>query len=231
MRGLEVEARSGARLEARSIVRGKRLDFEAQDGARSQEAGSVRHKSLEIGSRGELADAIKQQSSQLEKSGAVIEKVWDKASLQSYVEGKAKQAQRETHDPYAGDDARHSAARELELRRELNRGSVKVLYPEAQIEYADAAGRKQRLSISVAEESRSAKGQRRREEARQRHAERSCERGERAREKDQGRERIPFDQRKRQAVTDVATYRVVSVKDLVDERFGGNAYRSPQRHQ
>ena len=110
------------------------------------------------------------------------------------------------------------------LRSKQNREIVEVLYPEAQIEYADAAGRKQRLNIGVAEESRNAQGQRRREEARQRYAERACERGERAREKDPERERTSFDQRKRQAVNDVATYRVVSVRDLVDERFGGNAY-------
>ena len=49
-------------------------------------------------------------------------------------------------------------------------------------------------------------------------------RGNRAREKDPERERIAFEDRKRQAVTDIATYRVVSVKDLVEERFGGNAF-------
>ncbi len=49
-------------------------------------------------------------------------------------------------------------------------------------------------------------------------------RGNRAREQDPRRERVSFEDRKRQAVTDVATYRVVSVKDLVEERFGGNAF-------
>ena len=38
------------------------------------------------------------------------------------------------------------------------------------------------------------------------------------------RERIDFDQRKRNALDDVATYRVVSVRDLVEQRFGGNAF-------
>ena len=38
------------------------------------------------------------------------------------------------------------------------------------------------------------------------------------------RDRIDFEQRKRQALDDIATYRVVSVKDLVEERFGGNAF-------
>ena len=100
------------------------------------------------------------------------------------------------------------------------RESVSVRYPEAQIEYSDAAGRKQRLNIAVAQEGQAERGQRRREEARQGR----IERGERARQKDPERERISFDERKRQAVTDVATYRVVSVRDLVDERFGGNAF-------
>ncbi|MDE0165217.1 MAG: hypothetical protein OXL36_08990 [Bryobacterales bacterium] len=38
------------------------------------------------------------------------------------------------------------------------------------------------------------------------------------------RDRIDFTQRKRQALDDVATYRVVSVRDLVEQRFGGNAF-------
>ena len=38
------------------------------------------------------------------------------------------------------------------------------------------------------------------------------------------RDRIDFKQRKRQALDDVATYRVVSVRDLVEHRFGGNAF-------
>ena len=44
------------------------------------------------------------------------------------------------------------------------------------------------------------------------------------REQDPQRERVSFDERKRQALTDIATYRVVSVKDLVEQRFGGNPY-------
>ena len=38
------------------------------------------------------------------------------------------------------------------------------------------------------------------------------------------RDRIDFPQRKRQALDDIATYRVVSVRDLVEQRFGGNAF-------
>ena len=38
------------------------------------------------------------------------------------------------------------------------------------------------------------------------------------------RDRIDIHQRKRQALDDVATYRVVSVRDLVEQRFGGNAF-------
>jgi len=38
------------------------------------------------------------------------------------------------------------------------------------------------------------------------------------------RERIDFLERKRQALDDIATYRVVSVRDLVEQRFGGNAF-------
>ena len=223
MRGLEIESRSESRLQVAGLARGKRLDLQAQGGART-EAGPVRGESLEIGSREELTGAVRRASRQLEKDGAVIEKVWGKSELESYVYGKVQQARRETFDPYAGDDARQSAARELGLDYRQERESVSVRYPEAQIEYTDSGGRKQRLNIGVAQQSRSTRGQRRREEARQRHLDRSIQRGERAREKDPERERIAFDDRKRQAVTDVATYRVVSVRDLVEERFGGNAF-------
>ena len=67
-------------------------------------------------------------------------------------------------------------------------------------------------------------GRERQAETPQRLIDRTNERGERAREKDPERERISFEERKRQAVTDTATYRVVSVRDLIDERFGGNAF-------
>ena len=223
MRGLEIERSSEPRFKVSRLVRGKRPDAGSRDGART-EAGPVLAKPLEIGSRKDLAEAIRRETSKLEKSGAVIEKLWGKAELESLVDNKAQQARRGAFDPYAGDDARKKAARELGLGYRLERESVSVRYPEAQIEYSDAAGRKQRLNIEVAAESRTARGRRRREEARQRHVDRSIERGERARGKDRGRERIPFAERKRQAVIDVATYRVVSVRDLVDERFGGNAF-------
>ena len=112
MRGLEIEPRDDARSQVGRAVRGKRLDVEGQDGART-EAGPVRSKGVEIGSRQELADAIQRESSQLEKSGAVIGKVWGKdgASRATSMD-KAQQAQRGTHDPYAGDDARQESARD-----------------------------------------------------------------------------------------------------------------------
>ncbi|MDE0294449.1 MAG: hypothetical protein OXH92_09390 [Bryobacterales bacterium] len=216
MRGLDIDTRNESRLQPAVLKSGKRLDTEARDGARTK-AGPVRERTVEIGSRKELGEAIRRETSHLEKSGAVIGKVWGKAELESFVDRKAQQAQRETHDPYAGDNARRSAARELGLGYRMERESVSVRYPEAQIEYSDAAGRRQRLNIDVAQKSRTERGQRR-------HIDRSIERGERAREKDPDRERISFDERKRQAVTDVATYRVVSVRDLVEERFGGNAF-------
>ncbi len=216
MRGLDIDTRNERRLQPAVLKSGKQLDTGAQDGARTK-AGPVREKTVEIGSRKELGEAIRRETSHLEKSGAVIGKVRGKAELENYVDRKAQQAQRGTHDPYAGDNARRNAAKELGLHYREERDSVSLRYPEAQIEYSDAAGRRQRLNIDVAQKSRTERGQRR-------HIDRSIERGERAREKDPGRERISFDERKRQAVTDVATYRVVSVRDLVDERFGGNAF-------
>ena len=223
MRGLEVGTLSGTRSQVAGLARGKRLDHQARGGARAA-TGPARAKAVEIGSREELTDAIRRESSRLEQSGAVIEKVWGKSELESYVDRRAQQARRGTFDPYAGDDARQSAARELGLDYRQKRESVAVRYPEAQIEYSDAGGGKQRLNIDVATKSRAERGQRLRGEARQRYAERSVERGKRVREQDPGRERTSFAERKRRAVTDVSTYRVVSVKDLVEERFGGNAY-------
>jgi len=38
------------------------------------------------------------------------------------------------------------------------------------------------------------------------------------------RDRISIHQRKRQTLDDVATYRVASVRDVIDQRFGGNAF-------
>ncbi len=224
MRGLEIETRSEARFKVAGLVRGKRLDAKAQGGARSKDAGPVRSHSVEIGSLAELSEAIRRESSKLEKSGADIRKVWGKAELESYVDGKAHEARRETFDPYAGDNAERRAARDLGLHYREESELVEVVYPEAQIEYADEAGRIERLNISVAQESGIARGQRRREEARQRHLDRSIERGERARSRDPERERIGFDERKRRAGADVAAYRVVSVTDLIEERFGGNAF-------
>ena len=224
MRGLDIETRSEARGRFAGLIHVKRLDAEVKGGARSKEAGPVRSQSIEIGSRDELGEAIRRETSRLETSGAGIRKVWGQAEIENYVEAKAQEARRGTHDPYVGDDAREKAARELGLNCRMERESVSVRYPEAQIEYAGADGRIERLNISVAQESGIARGRRRREEARQRHLDRSIERGERARSKDPNRERIGFDERKRRAAADVAAYRVVSVTDLVEERFGGNAF-------
>ena len=46
----------------------------------------------------------------------------------------------------------------------------------------------------------------------------------RPRQRNRTRDRIDFDERKRRALDDIATYRVVSVRDLVEQRFGGNAF-------
>ena len=42
------------------------------------------------------------------------------------------------------------------------------------------------------------------------------------------RDRIDMTERKRSALDDVATFRVVSVRDLVEQRFGGNAFAARQ---
>ena len=41
---------------------------------------------------------------------------------------------------------------------------------------------------------------------------------------DQHRDRIDFEQRNRNALADISTYRVVSFRDLIDQRYGGNAF-------
>ncbi len=42
------------------------------------------------------------------------------------------------------------------------------------------------------------------------------------------RDRIDMTERKRSALDDVATFRVVSIRDLVEQRFGGNAFAARQ---
>ena len=42
--------------------------------------------------------------------------------------------------------------------------------------------------------------------------------------RDQHAERISFEQRNRNALADISTYRVVSFRDLIDQRYGGNAF-------
>ena len=232
MRGLDIEARSGARSRGAGPIRVQELPErpsvqdrpEVSDQELEAKLGAQGRREVDITAGETLAATIKRESGKLESEGAVIERVWDKANLKDHVEAKVQEARGKSDGFYDIDRAKDNAARELGLDAELNRGMVKVRYPEAQIEYADAAGQKQRLNISGAEESRIAAGQRRREEARQRYAERAGERGDRAREKDPGRERIDIEERKRRAVDDVATYRVVGVRDLIDERFGGNAF-------
>lgn len=42
--------------------------------------------------------------------------------------------------------------------------------------------------------------------------------------RDQPIDRISFEQRNRNSLADIATYRVISVRDLIDQRYGGNAF-------
>ena len=42
--------------------------------------------------------------------------------------------------------------------------------------------------------------------------------------RDQKRDRVDFEQRNRNALADISTYRVVSFRDLIDQRYGGNAF-------
>ena len=101
----------------------------------------------------------------------------------------------------------------------------KCVYPEAQIEYTDAAGRKQRLNIRRGQREPDREGTRggARRPGSATSIDRSNEgsgRGRKTRAASGSRSRSASEQ----ALADVATYRVVSVKDLVDERFGGNAF-------
>ena len=247
MRGLDIEARSGARSIGAGPIRVQEL--EARPSIQDRPEVSVQELEARLGTQGRrevdigagetLAETIKRESSKLEKSGAVIERVSDKADLQNHVKTKVEAQRQESAGFDAGDRAEDNAARELRLRVKLNRGMVKVRYPEAQIKYAGRDGKTHYLNIATEPEQDKAYGAGRREAARQRYAEkvrvkneqqpeaaieRGRVRGGRARERDQGRERIDIEERKRRAVDDVATYRVVSVRDLVEERFGGNAF-------
>ena len=243
MRGLDIEARSGARSIGAGPIRVQELPArpsiqdrpEVSDQELEARLGTQGRREVDIGAGETLAETIKRESGKLENEGAVIERVSDKAALQNFVKTKVEAERQESAGFDAGDRAEDNAARELRLRVKLNRGMVKVRYPEAQIKYADRAGKTHYLNIATEPEQDSAYGSGRREEARQRYAEQVRQRNERepvakqsrggrAREREQGRERIDIEERKRRAVDDVATYRVVGVRDLIDERFGGNAF-------
>ena len=240
MRGLDIEARSGARSIGAGPIRVQELEARPSIQDRPEVSvqelearrGTQGRREVDIGAGETLAETIKRESSKLEKSGAVIERVSDKAALQNHVKTKVEAQRQESAGFDAGDRAEDNAARELRLRVKLNRGMMKVRYPEAQIKYAGRDGKTHYLNIATEPEQDKAYGAGRREEARQRYAEKvrikyeqqRKPEAEQRREKDQGRERIDIEERKRRAVDDVATYRVVSVRDLVEERFGGNAF-------
>ena len=74
--------------------------------------------------------------------------------MQNFVKTKVEAERQESAGFDAGDRAEDNAARELRLRVKLNRGMVKVRYPEAQIKYAGRDGKTHYLNIANGNRSR-----------------------------------------------------------------------------
>ena len=157
----------------------------------------------------EVYRATRAAITEIEKDGGHIERV----SLNIEIKNRVAEAAAKTQG------GQEEAARRFELP--INEKGL-VSYPDAQIEYRDEMGLVQRTHhVHLAHRGNRGKDSQARAHANG-HGPRSLTR--RARERDPMRERIEFEERKRRALDDVATYRVVGLKDLVDERFGGNRF-------
>ena len=90
--------------------------------------------------------ACRKERQRLAEQGSTVRRVRLDAELKSAV-ARGSEAVRIKHGKRAADAERHRIARELGLPRD---DRDKVLYPDAQIEYADAGGRTGRVNIEVA---------------------------------------------------------------------------------
>ena len=90
--------------------------------------------------------ACRIEQRRLLERGAVVRRIRLDAELKSTIAGRSESA-RVKDGKQAADAERHRAARELGLPID-NKG--RVLYPDAQIEYTDGAGRTGRVNIEVA---------------------------------------------------------------------------------
>ena len=89
--------------------------------------------------------ACRKEREQLEAHGATVRRVRLDAELKSSV-ARASEAVRRKEGKRAADAERHRIARELGLPIDA---AGRVLYPDAQIEYADAEGRSGRVNIEA----------------------------------------------------------------------------------
>ena len=89
--------------------------------------------------------ACRKEREQLEAHGATVRRVRLDAELKSSV-ARASEAVRRKEGKRAADAERHRIARELGLPVD---DEGRVLYPDAQIEYADAEGRSGRVNIEA----------------------------------------------------------------------------------
>ena len=173
----------------------------------------------ELRQSSEVYRATRRAITEIEKDGGHIERV----SLSIEIKNRVAEAAAKTPAGRESTAEQRASAEEAARRFELpiNEKGL-VSYPDAQIEYRDEMGLVQRThNVHLAHRENRGKDSQARAHANG-HGPRS--RTRRARERDPKREHIEFEERKRRALDDVATYRVVGLKDLVDERFGGNRF-------
>ena len=111
----------------------------------AQRIRSHRMKPAEAGHDTAIYRAFRKERQRLAERGATVRRVRLDTELKSAVT-RASEAARLKHGREAADAERHRIARELGLPLDE---TGKVLYPDAQIEYADAEGRTGRVNIEV----------------------------------------------------------------------------------
>ena len=112
----------------------------------AQRIRSHRMKPAEAGHDTAIYRAFRKERQRLAERGATVRRVRLDAELKSAV-ARGSEAARLKHGNEAADSERHRIAGELGLPLD---DTGKVLYPDAQVEYADAAGRTGRVNIEVA---------------------------------------------------------------------------------
>ena len=126
-------------VEARKLAAGRGMDP-------AQRIRTQRMRPAEAGHDTAIYRACRKERRRLAEQGATVRRVRLDAELKSAI-ARGSEAARLKHGKRAADAERHRIAHELGLPLD---DRDKVLYPDAQIEYADADGRTGRVNIEVA---------------------------------------------------------------------------------